>query len=99
MASFMRHCMQCCARRRNRYYLALKPKKFKAVQMTIPNAKTALEPVGTPVETKIVSRRSVSCDGGGGAVGHPRVFLEMGDGASVDCPYCGCRFLYEDEAT
>ena len=34
----------------------------------------------------------VSCDGGGGALGHPRVFLEMGEGGFVECPYCDRRF-------
>jgi len=34
----------------------------------------------------------VCCDGGGGALGHPRVWLEMGDEDFVDCPYCDKRF-------
>ncbi len=37
--------------------------------------------------------RSVRCDGGGGALGHPAVYLNMGDKDSIDCPYCGCRFV------
>ncbi len=36
---------------------------------------------------------TVACDGGGGALGHPRVFLNMGDKAQVDCPYCGRRYV------
>ena len=35
----------------------------------------------------------VSCDGGGGALGHPTIYLEMGDKDHVDCPYCGRRFV------
>ena len=35
----------------------------------------------------------VSCDGGGGALGHPKVYLEMGDEDFVECPYCDCRFV------
>ena len=35
----------------------------------------------------------VACDGGGGALGHPKVFLEMGDEHSVECPYCDKRFV------
>jgi len=31
---------------------------------------------------------TVACDGGGGSLGHPRVFLHMEDGR-VECPYCG----------
>ncbi len=35
----------------------------------------------------------VACDGGGGALGHPRIFLNMGEKSAVDCPYCGRRFV------
>jgi uncharacterized Zn-finger protein len=39
----------------------------------------------------------VSCDGGaknlGAALGHPRVYLEMGDEDFVECPYCDRRFV------
>jgi uncharacterized Zn-finger protein len=41
----------------------------------------------------------VACDGGGGALGHPRVFLEMGDETSVECPYCDKRFVLKAGAT
>ena len=48
-------------------------------------------PVEVPeiVET---DKTRVSCDGGGGALGHPRVYLEMGDENFVECPYCDKRF-------
>lgn len=45
-----------------------------------------------PPEEIEVTSREVSCDGGGGASGHPRVFLNMGEKDAVDCPYCGCQF-------
>jgi hypothetical protein len=40
----------------------------------------------------------VACDGatdipGGAALGHPRVYLEMGDEPFVECPYCDRRFV------
>jgi uncharacterized Zn-finger protein len=35
----------------------------------------------------------VSCDGGGGVLGHPKVYLEMGDQTYVECPYCDRRFV------
>ena len=35
----------------------------------------------------------VACDGGGGALGHPKVFLEMGDEGFIGCPYCDKRFV------
>ena len=35
----------------------------------------------------------VRCDGGGGALGHPAVYLNMGDKEAIDCPYCSRRFV------
>lgn len=40
----------------------------------------------------------VACDGGGGALGHPRVYLEMGDQTSVECPYCDRKFVLREGA-
>jgi uncharacterized Zn-finger protein len=40
-----------------------------------------------------VDTTKVCCDGGGGALGHPRVYLEMGDEGFVECPYCDRRFV------
>jgi uncharacterized Zn-finger protein len=39
-----------------------------------------------------VETTTVACDGGNGALGHPRVYLNMGDKRRVDCPYCGRRY-------
>ena len=39
-------------------------------------------------ETIIVEQSSVSCDGGGGALGHPKVYLAIGEGGEIVCPYC-----------
>ena len=41
----------------------------------------------------------VDCDGGGGALGHPKVFLEIGDENAVECPYCDKRFVLKAGAT
>ena len=46
-----------------------------------------------PPETIEVESRVVACDGGNAALGHPRVFLNMGDANSVECPYCDRRFV------
>lgn len=45
-----------------------------------------------PPEIVEVEEANVSCDGGGGALGHPKVYLTLVDGA-VDCPYCDKRFV------
>ena len=49
-------------------------------------------PVEAPETVETDSTR-VACDGGGGALGHPRVYLEMGDERAVECPYCDKRFI------
>lgn len=46
-----------------------------------------------PVETVETQDTRVACDGGEGALGHPRVYLNMGDKREIDCPYCGKRFV------
>ena len=50
-----------------------------------------------PPETIEVEAIDVSCDGGG-ALGHPKVFLTLDDGA-VDCPYCDRRFVLKAGVT
>jgi uncharacterized Zn-finger protein len=56
-------------------------------------------------EEVIVRARRVSCDGVGGALGHPRVWLELGADGIAECGYCDRRFVLakdseglEDEA-
>jgi uncharacterized Zn-finger protein len=44
-------------------------------------------------ETILVDERKVSCNGGGGALGHPIVWYEMGDDDMVECKYCDRRFI------
>lgn len=44
-------------------------------------------------ETIIIDDHRTSCDGGGGALGHPKVFLEVGANGIVECGYCGRRFI------
>jgi len=45
-----------------------------------------------PAETVEVDSKQVACDGGGGALGHPRVYLNMGERTEIGCPYCGRRY-------
>ena len=55
-------------------------------------------PAGPAPETVEVTTTRVMCDGDGGALGHPRVYLEMGDGTAVECPYCDRRFVLRNGA-
>jgi uncharacterized Zn-finger protein len=56
-------------------------------------------------ETIEVHEHRIWCDGDGGALGHPRVFMEMGAAGFVECGYCDRRFVLaghvhaEDEHT
>ena len=43
-------------------------------------------------EVYVIEGPSVDCDGGGGALGHPRVFLTFDSSGRIDCPYCGRKF-------
>jgi len=52
-----------------------------------------------PVEIVEVTTARVACDGGPGADGHPKVYLNLGKTGVVDCPYCGKRFVLKEGAT
>ena len=47
-------------------------------------------------ETHIVQKLRIACDGGVGALGHPRVWLQIAqDRGFVECPYCDAHFVHE----
>lgn len=52
------------------------------------------------IETIQTKTKKVSCEGNntnkslGKSLGHPRVFLNMGEKDHIDCPYCGRRYQY-----
>ena len=49
----------------------------------------------TPATTVVqisADEKEVACDGGGGALGHPLVYLPIGDKSYIVCYYCGRRF-------
>ena len=50
-----------------------------------------------PPEIIEIDSVTIACDGGG-ALGHPRVFLNMGDEAQIDCPYCGRQYVLKADA-
>ena len=45
-----------------------------------------------PPETIEVDTTEVACDGGGGPLGHPKVYLSLENGAA-ECGYCDRRFV------
>ena len=46
----------------------------------------------------MVSKTRVACDGGGGALGHPKTYLDMGQEDSVRCKYCDRVFKLDPNA-
>jgi uncharacterized Zn-finger protein len=54
------------------------------------NTTTLSEP-----QTVEVTTHRVSCSGGSGADGHPKVFMDMGQADEVNCKYCGKRFVFK----
>ena len=55
-------------------------------------------PAPPPPETIIVRSKRVACDGGGGPLGHPLVYMEMGEEDFVECGYCDRRFELSPDA-
>ena len=50
-------------------------------------------------EVQIVETYRVACDGGEGALGHPRVWLQIPENRGwVECPYCDCKLVHKDFA-
>jgi uncharacterized Zn-finger protein len=52
-----------------------------------------------PFETIVVETTQVACDGGGGPLGHPRIYMTIPprDGR-VECPYCSRTYVLKQDA-
>ncbi len=46
-----------------------------------------------------VDNPTVACDGGGGALGHPTVYLKIGPERQIVCPYCSRQFILAEGAS
>ena len=46
-----------------------------------------------PFETVETDEMQVACSGSGGALGHPRVYLNLAPAGQVECPYCSRLFV------
>ena len=49
-------------------------------------------------ELQVVSSSNVVCDGGGGTLGHPKIYLDMGKETKIICPYCSKSFVLENKS-
>jgi uncharacterized Zn-finger protein len=54
--------------------------------------------VTEPFEVITVDTDRVACDGGGGALGHPKVYLNLGKEGRIECPYCSRLYVLSDSA-
>ena len=65
-----------------------------------PERSLAQQRAAYPVpEEEVVRAWRVACDGGEGALGHPRVWLSIPpDRGWVECGYCDKRFVHESAA-
>ena len=55
---------------------------------TQPQPQAAIELIAQ-VPIRMETRRIVSCDGGGGALGHPKVYINLDKAGEPNvCPYC-----------
>lgn len=52
-----------------------------------------------PPEVIEVDTTRVACDGGGGALGHPKVWLNLSADGWVECGYCDRRFVLKEGAS
>jgi uncharacterized Zn-finger protein len=57
-----------------------------------------LETAVLPPEEIVVSSKRVACDGGNPTLGHPLVYLDMGEDDFVECGYCDRRFVLSAHA-
>jgi uncharacterized Zn-finger protein len=64
--------------------------------MALETPTTAPDP---DADVVIVSSKYVKCDGGGGPLGHPVSWMDMGDDDFVVCKYCDKVFKLDPNAT
>jgi uncharacterized Zn-finger protein len=57
------------------------------------HSRTTPDSAYEPPETVVVDIDRVSCEGQGGALGHPKVWYLIGDSGFVECKYCDRRFV------
>ncbi len=50
-------------------------------------------------DTVVVEAPAVACEGEGGPLGHPRVYLRIGPAREIVCPYCSRRFVLAEGAS
>lgn len=52
-------------------------------------------PTPSEPETIRTGSKRVKCDGGGGALGHPAVYYDLGAAGEAECLYCDRKFVFD----
>jgi uncharacterized Zn-finger protein len=55
-----------------------------------------MQPDYNQPEIAYVTAHKISCNGGGGALGHPLTYYIIGEEGFVDCSYCDKRFIFKE---
>ena len=50
-------------------------------------------------EIQITHTKTPKCDGEGGALGHPLIYLKLDRDGKAECPYCDRIFVTQDYDT
>ena len=78
------------------------PALKRDVRSNVQPSEVDVAPIGEPAvdvpETQVVHTRRIACDGGEGALGHPRVWMTIPSQGFVDCGYCDKRFVLAEGA-
>jgi uncharacterized Zn-finger protein len=60
---------------------------------------TPIAAISLPREVILANKPTVCCNGGGGALGHPAVYLTVArDSGQVTCTYCGRVYMLAENA-
>ncbi|KAI8066949.1 zinc-finger domain-containing protein [Gilbertella persicaria] len=71
---------------------ALAGPRFEQTDLTTqPNPMAAIDLIAEePI--RFVNKRIAHCDGGGGVLGHPKIYINLDKPGPHACSYCGIRF-------
>ncbi|CAK5264415.1 unnamed protein product [Mycena citricolor] len=71
---------------------AMSGPRFEQTAMELqPNSLSAMQLI-SEVSVNMVHGRKAVCDGGGGPLGHPKIYLNLDLPGARSCGYCGLRF-------
>ena len=90
--SFHLHILSCL-----RYWLYLFPPILSPFSSSCSSSSSSRHAIDLIAEIPPIASetRIVSCDGGGGALGHPKVFINLDKPGNHSCGYCGLRFYLD----